>query len=226
MTKFLRPGKHNLEYTDLAKIAMQRAVDDAQVDYNKEVEAVYVGWVYGDSCAGQKAVYTFGMSGVPIVNVNNNCATGSTALYLAANHIRGGASECVMALGFEKMFTGSLKTFFDDRVNPSADIFAKNVELRGPIKGPYAPNLFGNAGREHMDKYGTKAEHFAKIAWKNHKHSVNNPYSQFRDEYTLEQVMKSKQIYDPLTKLQCCPTSDGAACAIVCSEDFVISHGL
>ena len=96
-----------------------------------------------------------------------------------------------MALGFEKMFTGSLKTFFDDRVNPLEDFFRINNELRGPIKGPFAPTLFGNAGKEHMEKYGTKPEHFAKIAWKNHKHSVNNPYSQFRDEYTLEQILKS-----------------------------------
>ena len=67
-------------------------------------------------------------------------------------------------------------------------LFLKNIELRGPIKGPYAPNLFGNAGREHMEKFGSKPEHFAKVAWKNHKHSVNNPYAQFRTEYTLDQI--------------------------------------
>jgi sterol carrier protein 2 len=89
-----------------------------------------------------------------------------------------------------------------------------------------APKLFGNAGKEHMEKYGTKLEHFAKIAEKNHRHSVNNPYSQFRDVYTLDQIMKSPKIHYPLTKLQCCPTSDGAAAAIVCSEAFVIKHGL
>jgi len=131
-----------------------------------------------------------------------------------------------MALGFEKMFTGSLKTFFDDRENPLGDFFQKDVEMRGKSKGPFAPKLFGNAGREHMEKYGTKAEHFGKIAWKNHKHSVNNPYSQFRDEYTLDQIMKSAKIHDPLTKLQCCPTSDGAGCAILCSEEFMIRHNL
>lgn len=101
-----------------------------------------------------------------------------------------------------------------------------DIELRGPSKSPIAPKLFGNAGQEHMEKYGTKHEHFAKVAWKNHKHSVNNPYSQFRDEYSLEQILKSPKIHEPLTKLQCCPTSDGAACAIVCSEDFMKKHGL
>ena len=77
-----------------------------------------------------------------------------------------------------------------------------------------------------MERYGTKPEHFAKIAEKNHRHSVNNPYSQFRDVYTLEQVLKSPKIYEPLTKLQCCPTSDGAAAAVLCSEEFVRANGL
>jgi acetyl-CoA acetyltransferase len=77
-----------------------------------------------------------------------------------------------------------------------------------------------------MDRHGTTAEQFAKVGWQNHKHSVNNPYSQFQDEYSLEDVMKSKMVYEPLTKLQCCPTSDGAGVAILASEDFVRKHGL
>lgn len=86
--------------------------------------------------------------------------------------------------------------------------------------------MFGNAGIEHMKKYGTKPEHFAKIAYKNHLHSVNNPYSQFQEKYTLEQIMKSPNVFGPLTKLQCCPTSDGAAAAILANENFVRKHGL
>lgn len=86
--------------------------------------------------------------------------------------------------------------------------------------------MFGNAGIEHMKKYGTKPEHFAKIAYKNHMHSVNNPYSQFQDKYTLEQIMKSPKVFGPLTKLQCCPTSDGSAAAVLASEDFVRRHKL
>lgn len=88
------------------------------------------------------------------------------------------------------------------------------------------PQFFGNAGREHMERYGTTAEHFAKIGWKNHKHSVNNPYSQFQDEYSLEQIKAAPMVWEPLTKLQCCPTSDGSGAAIVASEDFVRKHGL
>jgi len=100
------------------------------------------------------------------------------------------------------------------------------LEEKGYGKAPPAPQMFGNAGREHMEKYGTKPEHFAKIAMKNHHHSVNNPRSQFRDDYTLEQIMKAPKVFDPLTKLQCCPTSDGAGAAILCSEEFVKKHGL
>lgn len=131
-----------------------------------------------------------------------------------------------MALGFEKMFTGSLKGFFDDRVNPLQDFVLHNMEISGFTKAPMAPKMFGDAGREHMEKYGTKLEHFAKIAEKNHRHSVNNPYSQFRDLYTIEQILASPKVSEPLTKLQCCPTSDGAAAAIVCSEAFVKKHNL
>ena len=86
--------------------------------------------------------------------------------------------------------------------------------------------MFGNAGRDHMEKYGSKPEHFAWIGWKNHKHSVNNPYAQFQTEYTLEEIKDAPMIHEPLTKLQCSPTSDGAAAAIVACERFVDEHGL
>lgn len=218
MTKFYKPGKHDKDYPELANQAMSRALRDAGIKY-AEIQAAYVGYVYGDSTCGQRAVYTMGMTGIPIINVNNNCSTGASALYMASKEIKGGLNDCVMALGFEKMFTGSLKTFFTDRAQPLMEFYQYNEQWRpGTTKPPFAPRLFGNAGVEHMEKYGTKQEHFAKIAWKNHKHSVNNPYSQFRDEYTVEEIIKSGDIHYPLTKLQCCPTSDGAACAIVCSE--------
>jgi sterol carrier protein 2 len=131
-----------------------------------------------------------------------------------------------MALGFEKMEKGSLGIKYTDRVNP-LDIHAKiMVDERGFEKAPPAPQFFGNAGREHMEKYGTTPEHFAKIGWKNHKHSVNNPYSQFQDEYSLDDIKNARMVHAPLTKLQCCPTSDGAGAAVLCSEDFVKKHGL
>ena len=143
------------------------------------MEHVYIGYAYGDSCAGQRALYEVGMSGVPITNVNNNCATGSTAMYNCKLLIEGGLADCCLAFGFEKMMKGSLAMAYPDRAIPVGKMNDKNKELRGLTEMPWAPQLFGNAGREHMEKYGTKPEHFGKIAWKNHKHSVNNPYSQF-----------------------------------------------
>jgi sterol carrier protein 2 len=131
-----------------------------------------------------------------------------------------------MALGFEKMEKGSLGVKFTDRTNPMDKLAGAMIEMRGFAKAPPASQFFGNAGREHMERYGTKPEHFAKIGWKNHKHSVNNPYSQFQDEYSLEDIQNAPMVYDPLTKLQCCPTSDGAGAAILASEDFVNKHGL
>ncbi|TNV73570.1 hypothetical protein FGO68_gene17115 [Halteria grandinella] len=225
MTKFYRPGKHDNDYPQLAKQAILRALRDANIPYSL-VESAFAGYVYGDSVCGQRCLYTVGMTGIPLVNVNNNCSTGSSALYLAAQAVKSGVNDCALAFGFEKMFTGSHQTFFTDRTVPIDTFLIKDNELRGNAKAPFAPRLFGNAGVEHMQKYGTTQEHFNKIAWKNHKHSVNNPYSQFRDEYTLEQIAKSPLIHYPLTKLACCPTSDGAGAAIVASEDFVKKHGL
>ncbi|XP_053325147.1 sterol carrier protein 2 [Spea bombifrons] len=225
MTKFEKP-RDALDYTDMAKEAGQKALADAGVPYSS-VEQACVGYVYGDSTCGQRAIYhSLGLTGIPIVNVNNNCSTGSTALFMARQLIQGGLADCVLALGFEKMERGSLAPKFTDRTNP----LDKHVEVMmnkyGLTAAPIAPQLFGSAGKEHMEKYGTKEEHFAKIAWKNHKHSINNPYSQFQDEYSLDQVRNSRKIFSFLTVLQCCPTSDGAAAAVLVSEDFVHKHRL
>lgn len=132
-----------------------------------------------------------------------------------------GAADCVMVVGFEKMFPGSLGTFFKDRENPTQTIGMMMADTRGVTNAPGAPQMFGNAGREYMERYGAEAKDFAEIARVNHMHSQKNPYSQFNDVYSLEQIQESQMIYEPLTKLQCCPTSDGAAAAIVVSEAFL-----
>ena len=225
MTKFEKPGSKNWDYPDMAKEAGEKALADAGIAYDL-VEQACVGYCYGDSTCGQRAVYTLGLTGIPIYNVNNNCSTGSTALYMAKQFIEGGIADCVLALGFEKMEKGSLGVKFNDRTNPMDQQFMLMNELRGVGAAPIAPQFFGNAGREHMEKYGTTPEHFAKIGYKNHKHSVNNPYSQFQDEYSLEQIKAAPMVWEPLTKLQCCPTSDGAGAAILASEEFVKKHGL
>jgi sterol carrier protein 2 len=223
MTKFEKPGNH--DYPELGQVAVKRALLDASIDY-KEIEQACIGYVYGDSTSGQRALYNVGLTGIPIYNVNNNCSTGSTALFMAKQFVEGGIANCVLALGFEKMERGSLGIKFTDRANPLEKHTNVMIKMRGFDKAPPAPQMFGNAGREHMEKYGTTKEQFAKIAQKNHKHSKNNPYSQFREEYTLDQILKSPLVYEPLTKLQCCPTSDGAAAAILCNEEFVHKHKL
>jgi acetyl-CoA acetyltransferase len=225
MTKFEKPGSKEWDYPQMAKEAGQKALDDAKLKIG-DIEQAAVGYCYGDSTAGERAFYELGITGIPIYNVNNNCSTGSTALFLAKQLVEGGLAECSMALGFEKMEKGSLGVKYTDRTNPMDKHFGLMVQLRGVAKAPGAPQIFGNAGREHMEKYGTTAEQFAKIGHKNHKHSVNNPYSQFQDEYSLEDILKAPMVFDPLTKLQCCPTSDGAGAAVLASEAFVNKHGL
>ena len=225
MTKFEKPGAKQWDYPDMAKEAGERALADAGIPYDA-IEQAAVGYCYGESTAGERAVYTLGLTGIPIYNVNNNCSTGSTALFMAKQFVEGGLAECALALGFEKMEKGSLGAKWTDRVNPMDKHFTLMMQLRKFAAAPPAPQIFDNAGREHMEKYGTTAEQFAKIGWKNHKHSVNNPYSQFQDEYTLDQIKAAPMVYEPLTKLQCCPTSDGAGAAILASEDFVKKHGL
>ena len=225
MTKFEKPGrKVGWDYPAMAKESGTKALADAGITFD-DVEAAYVGYVYGDSTCGQRGIYELGMTGIPIVNVNNNCSTGSTALYLAAAAVRSGQADCALALGFEKMQPGSLSSSFDDREQPMMRHMLALAEIY-EFSMPPAPYMFGAAGREHMDRYGTTAEHFAKIGYKNHKHSVNNPYAQFQDEYSLEDILSAPTIYGPLTKLMCSPTSDGSGAAIIASERFVDDHGL
>jgi acetyl-CoA acyltransferase len=225
MTKFEKPGSKDWDYPDMAKESGTKALDDAGVTYD-DVEQAYVGYCYGDSTCGQRAVYGLGLTGIPVINVNNNCSTGSTALFMARQAIKGDLADCVLALGFEKMEKGSLGVKYTDRTNPIDKHAIAMFELREPEASPPAPQMFGNAGREHMERYGSQADHYAWIGWKNHKHSVNNPYAQFQDEYSLQDIKDAKVIHAPLTKLQCSPTSDGSGAAIVASERFVDEHDL
>ncbi len=225
MTKFEKPASKAWDYPDMAKEAGSKALADAGIAYDL-VEQAAVGYVYGESTCGQRAVYQLGLTGIPVYNVNNNCSTGSTALFLGKQLVEGGIAECVLALGFEKMEKGSLGAKFMDRINPMDRHVDAMVKLRGFEASPVAPQIFGNAGREHMERYGTKPEQFARIGLKNHRHSVNNPYSQFQVEYTLEEILAAPMVHAPLTKLQCCPTSDGSAAAVLASEEFVRRHSL
>ncbi|RJQ77695.1 lipid-transfer protein [Pseudonocardiaceae bacterium YIM PH 21723] len=226
MTKFEKPGRRaGWDYPDMARESGTNALADAGIDY-AEIQSVFAGYVYGESTSGQRAAYELGLTGVPVINVNNNCSTGSTALFLAVQAVRGGTVDCALALGFEKMQPGSLPTIFSDRELPIARHMAVQNTLYPNTGAPFAPWLFGAAGREHMDRYGSTPEQFAKIAEKNHRHSASNPNSQFQDIYSLEEILASREIFAPITKLQCSPTSDGSAAAVIVSERFVERHGL
>src|SRR5829696_8007735 len=117
MTKFEKPGTKEGDYPDWAKEAGQKALADAGIGYD-QIQQAFAGYVYGDSTAGQRAIYELGLTGIPVVNVNNNCSTGSSALFLARQAVQHGIADCVLAVGFEKMERGSLSMKYADRVNP------------------------------------------------------------------------------------------------------------
>jgi acetyl-CoA acetyltransferase len=220
MTRFEAPGRREWDYPYLGWEAGEKALFDGGVHYD-DVEAAFVGFCYGDSGSGQRALYEMGMTGVPIVNVNNNCATGSTALFLARRFVEGGLANCVLALGFEKMERESLSLKVSHRTAPIDRHLEVMHRQRGVCDAPMAAQMFGNVGREYMERYGVTARTIAMVAEKNHRHSVHNPNSQLREQYTLNEILASPMVYEPLTRLQCCPTSDGGAAAVVVSEDFV-----
>lgn len=219
LTKFIKP-RNKVDYPALGFEAGVKALLDAHINYD-DVDQGVACYCYGSSTCGQRVFYQFGMTQIPIYNVNNNCSTGSTGLAMARDLVSYGAADCVMVVGFEKMFPGSLQDFFTDRANPIGTSFEMMKDTRGITTAPGAAQLFGNAGLEYMEKYGAQPSDLAEIARINHAHSVHNPYSQFRTPYTLAEIESSPMIHAPLTKLQCCPTSDGAASAIIVSESFL-----
>jgi acetyl-CoA acetyltransferase len=225
MIPFTKPGQSD-DYPIMGETAARIAIEDAGIKYS-DIGQAYVGYVYGDSTAGQAAVYGLGMTGIPVINVNNNCATGSSALFLARQAVESGMVDCALALGFEQMVPGALGAVFTDRPNPMKRMFKEMVNVQGiDKKAPGAAQYFGGAGREYAEEFGTKDETFAKISEKARIHAANNPYAVFKELLTVEQIMDSPHIYGPLTRYQCCPPTCGAAAAVICSADFAKKHGL
>jgi acetyl-CoA acetyltransferase len=224
MIPFTKPGA-NEPYPQMAAKATRAALTDAGIGYEL-VQQAYVGYVYGDSTAGQRAVYEVGMTGIPIVNVNNNCSTGSTALFLARQAVASGAADCVLALGFEQMSPGALGAIFKDRPSPF-ERFDDATDALVDADLPLALRYFGGAGLAHMNEFGTRVETFAKIRAKASRHAANNPLALFRTVVTEEEVMASTAIWPGvMTRLMACPPTCGSAAAIVCSADFAQRHGL
>jgi acetyl-CoA acetyltransferase len=225
MIPFVKPGA-NAPYHVMGAEAARLALADAGVDYGK-VQQAYVGYVYGDSTCGQRALYPVGMTGIPIVNVNNNCSTGSTALFLARQAIESGSADCVMALGFEQMKPGALGAVFTDRPSAFDDFDAAADRLVDAPGVPLALRYFGGAGLSHMKKYGTPLSAFAKVRAKASRHAKNNPPALFRKEVTADDVMNDQVIWPGvMTRLMACPPTCGGAAAILVSEKFAEQHGL
>lgn len=223
MSPFSKPGKSE-PYPIFAAKAIRSALQDAGISY-ESIQQAYAGYVYGDSTSGNRVLYEVGLTGIPIFNVNSNCSTGSSALMLAAQAVSGGQIDCALVVGFEQMEPGALAGKYTDRVNPLGRHVHTMKNIQGISKAPLAAQMFGGAGKEYQEKYGARADTFGKIAVKARKHAQHNPYSLFRKPLSLEEVMASPAIFDPLTRLQCCPPTCGAAAAIVCSSDFAKRHG-
>ena len=225
MNPFAKPGRSD-DWDVMAEQAIRLALADAGVGY-EHVRQAYAGYVYADSTAGQSAIYRVGCTGVPIVNVNNNCSTGSTALFLARQAIESGAADCVLAVGFEQMLPGALGMTFTDRKQTLGFHLSKQEEILGrDDTSPMTAQQFGGAGLDYQARHGTPDEVFGMIAVKARRHAANNPLALFRDPIDLDDVMQSKHLYGPLTRLQACPPTCGAAAAILVSPAFAAKHGL
>ncbi|AXT84383.1 lipid-transfer protein [Aeromicrobium sp. A1-2] len=225
MIPFSKPGRSD-SYDAMGSQAARRALDDAGIALSL-VEQAYVGYVYGDSVSGQAALYGVGPTGIPVVNVNNNCATGSSALWLARQAIASGAADCVLALGFEQMTPGALTSVFTDRPD-ALRLFNETREAHQGThpSAPTAAQFFGNAGQAYIDEFGMDPDTLAHISVKSRRHAAHNPYAVFTDPVSVEEVLASPTIHGPLTRLQCCPPTCGAAAAILCSAEFARKHGL
>jgi acetyl-CoA acetyltransferase len=224
MVAFSKPGASEPYYT-MASKAIRAALSDAGMDYDL-VQQAYAGYVYGDSTCGQRSLYEVGMTGIPVLNVNNNCSTGSSALFLARQAVASGAIDCALAFGFEQMQPGALGSSFPDRASPF-EKFDEITDALVDIELPMALRYFGGAGEAHMKEFGTKMETFAKIRAKASRHAANNPLALFRTVISEDEVMASPIIWPGvMTRLMACPPTCGAAAAVVVSERFARKHGL
>ncbi|MEU1985580.1 beta-ketoacyl synthase N-terminal-like domain-containing protein [Nocardia sp. NPDC019395] len=226
MTKFEKIQSRDWTYPEMVAEAVGQALTDAGVPYDR-VQRAAVGYVFQPSTAGQRALYEIGLTGIPMVNVNNNCATGSSALVLAREWVQAGLADIVLAVGFEQMTKQAMS---GDGTVPKVTTVDWHMDALKAAAGfssaPMTAQFFSAAATEHMKRYGTTREQLAQVAVKNHEHSTRNPKAQFQDAYTLEQVLGDKLVSDPLTRSQCSPMSDGAGAAVLVSERYVREHGL
>ncbi|HEY5310755.1 MAG TPA: beta-ketoacyl synthase N-terminal-like domain-containing protein [Casimicrobiaceae bacterium] len=228
MVPFARPGRSD-SYDVMAEAAVRAALADARLDYDL-VEQVYAGFVLADSCSGQRAAYRVGITGIPVTNVNNNCASGSTALYAARLAVLSGEAECVLAMGFEEMQPGPLNRIFPGLGDP----LVQHLRCVGDAMGfdeteraaPPALQLFGAQLEWMAAELGISERAFAQVAVKARAHAANNPHAIFRDPLTVDQILAQPPVSGRLRKLYACAPSCGAAAAVVCTPAFAARYGV
>jgi benzoylsuccinyl-CoA thiolase BbsB subunit len=203
MSRFAKQPE--ISIIDLAQAPIQDALEDAGVACG-QVQAAFCGSVFGGSGLGQKVLKGIGMSGIPILNVENACSSGSSAFREAWLGVASGMHDVTLAFGADKL------TALGGGAYPLSD----DIEAD---QGVLMPAVYAMRARRHMMEYGTTIEQLAKIAVKNHHNSVHNPRAQYRREYTLEEVLKGRMIADPLSILHCCPTGDGAAAVVLAATE-------
>lgn len=224
MVKFAKPGQHK-PYREMASAAIHGAIAEAGIA-PELIQQAYGGYIYGDSTSAQRALYDAFMTGIPVVNVNNNCSSGSTAIFMARQAVESGAVDCALAFGFEEMQPGALGSHWDDRESPF-DSFLQVLDEEDYPEAPLALRCFGAAGHHYMEQYGASPDLFAKVAVKTRNHAAVNPYALFTSELSVEEVLAAPVMYmDYLTRLMCCPPTCGAGAAIICSGDFARRHGI
>lgn len=203
MSRFAKQPE--ISIVDLTQGPILDALDDAGVT-PEQVQAAYCGSVFGGSSLGQKVLKGVGMTGIPILNLENACSSGSSAFREAWLGVASGMYDVALAFGTEKL------TALGGGAFPLQD----DIEAD---QGVLMPAIYAMRARRHMVEYGTTIEQLAKIAVKNHHNSVHNPHAQYQREYTMEEVLNSRMIADPLTLLHCCPSGDGAAAAVVTATE-------
>jgi len=197
---------------EMARHAALEALQDAGIAY-KDVEAGYCGRVAPGVGTGLRVFAELGLTGIPVTNTELACASASRAAMLAADAISAGIYETCLVIGAEKMGRGMLGGAGTGEMGYTV--------LMGMF---IMPGAYAMMAQRHMHLYGTKPEHFAQVSVKAHKNGVLNPYAQYRQEMTLEEVMNSRMIADPITLYQCCPTTDGATAVVLCSEKKARQH--
>ncbi|KAI9291652.1 thiolase [Neoconidiobolus thromboides FSU 785] len=233
MTKFERFGKReDWEYPEIAKEAIEEALKDSELGIN-DIEAAVASYCYGDSCCGHRGLREVGLTGIPVFNVNSNCSSGSSALYLANTFLKSG-KECMLAFGFEKMERG-LSMKYPNFPQPTAPHYLAHDDLIEKLNLPPinkhpklnemtsgAMTMFTSAGLEYMRKYNVSKEVLTKIAHKNHLHSVYNAKACFNQEFTYEQITNPKmQLTDLIYSAMAGPTADGGAAAVLVTESYL-----